>query len=69
MFELATLILKHGDMAHFALFLWACMSSGTVLILIRELSLSNTRLDAFVRELARFNRSYQKEDQSHEKIY
>jgi hypothetical protein len=62
MLELATLILERGDMAHFALFLWACVSSSTVLILIRELSLTNTRLDVFVRELARFNRSYQKGD-------
>jgi hypothetical protein len=62
MYELITLILEHGDMAHFALLLWASVSSGTVLILIRELSLTNTRLDLFVRELARFNRSYHKED-------
>jgi hypothetical protein len=49
-------ILQRGDLAHLALFLWACVASAQAHIATRELSESTRRLDAFVRELSRFNR-------------
>lgn len=48
-------ILKRGDLAHLALFLWACGASGLLLLTIRELFKLNRRYDGFVRELSRFN--------------
>lgn len=48
-------ILTRGDLAHLALFLWACAASGLLLITIRELFSLHRRYDAFVRELNRFN--------------
>jgi|GEM_PF-5832654 len=43
-----------------ALFLWASGSSGLLLLTLRELFAANARFDAFVRELARFNRRIKK---------
>lgn len=56
-------VLARGDLAHLALFLWACGASALVFQLVRELAESNRRFDAFVRELARFNNRFEK-DQS-----
>ncbi len=49
-------ILERGDLAHLALFLWACAATAQAYFALRELSEATRRLDAFVRELARFNR-------------
>ena len=49
-------IIERGDLAHLALFLWAAGSSGLLLWTLKELAAANRRFDAFVRELARFNR-------------
>jgi hypothetical protein len=49
-------ILQRGDLAHLALFLWACVATAQAHMAMREVSEATRRLDAFVRELARFNR-------------
>ena len=51
-------IVAKGDLAHLALFLWACGASALVRIVLRDLARSNERFDDFVRELARFNRRH-----------
>lgn len=56
-------IIERGDLAHLALFLWAAGASILLVLTLRELSSANQRFDAFVRELARFNRRH-KEDMS-----
>lgn len=48
-------ILKRGDLAHLALFLWAGGASSLLFMAFRELAAAQRRFDAFVRELARFN--------------
>ncbi len=49
-------IIERGDLAHLELFLWASGASGLLVWVLRELAASNRRFDAFVREIARFNR-------------
>jgi hypothetical protein len=49
-------IISRGDLAHLALFLWASGASGLLALSLRESFAANRRFDAFVRELARFNR-------------
>lgn len=49
-------VIERGDLAHLALFLWACAATAQAWHALRELSDATKRLDAFVRELARFNR-------------
>lgn len=56
MSDILNAILERGDLAHLALFLWACVASMQAHISQREMSEATRRLDAFVRELARFNR-------------
>ncbi|WP_166141506.1 hypothetical protein [Methylosinus sp. RM1] len=58
MSEIVTSIIERGDLAHLALFLWASAATLFALRALRELGRSTGRLDAFVRELARFNRRY-----------
>lgn len=58
MTEIVTSIIERGDLAHLALFLWASAATAFALRALRELGGSTRRLDAFVRELARFNRRY-----------
>ncbi|CAN2534070.1 MAG TPA: hypothetical protein VIF40_08005 [Methylosinus sp.] len=58
MSEIVTSIIERGDLAHLALFLWASAATLFALRALRELGRSTQRLDAFVRELARFNRRY-----------
>ena len=55
-------IIARGDLAHLALFLWACGASALVVSVLRDLARSNQRFDDFVRELARFNRRHSEED-------
>jgi hypothetical protein len=55
-------IVARGDLAHLALFLWACGASALVVVVLRDLAGSNKRFDDFVRELARFNRRHSEED-------
>jgi hypothetical protein len=58
MSDVAGHIAERGDLAHLALFLWATGATGLLGFLVRELAAANRRFDAFVRELARFNRTY-----------
>ena len=58
MSEIVTSIIERGDLAHLALFLWACAASAQAYLTMRELGESTRRFDAFVRELARFNRRF-----------
>jgi ABC-type proline/glycine betaine transport system permease subunit len=51
---------ERGDLAHLALFLWASASSALLALTLRELFTANARFDAFVRELAKFNRRVRK---------
>lgn len=51
---------ERGDLAHLALFLWASASSALLALTLREFFAANARFDAFVRELARFNRRSKK---------
>jgi hypothetical protein len=55
-------VIAKGDLAHLALFLWACGASALVRIVLCDLSRSNERFDDFVRELARFNRRHHSGD-------
>ena len=55
-------VIAKGDLAHLALFLWACGASALVRIVLRDLARSNERFDDFVRELARFNRRHSGDD-------
>jgi hypothetical protein len=56
MSDILNAILERGDLAHLSLFLWACAATAQAYLALRELSEATRRLDAFVRELARFNR-------------
>ena len=58
MSELLQQFVERGDLAHLALFLWASAASGFLGFVMRELASANRRFDAFVRELARFNRKH-----------
>ncbi len=58
MTEFARQFIERGDLAHLALFLWASAASGFLAFVTRELAGANRRFDAFVRELARFNRKH-----------
>lgn len=60
MSSLIRIFTERGDLAHLALFLWASASSTLLLLTLRELFAANARFDAFVRELARFNRRSKK---------
>ncbi len=55
-------IIARGDLAHLALFLWAAGASTLLALSLREAALANRRFDAFVRELARFNRRHAGDD-------
>jgi hypothetical protein len=49
-------IIARGDLAHLVLFLWASGACGVIVHLLRENAAANRRFEAFVREIARFNR-------------
>jgi hypothetical protein len=54
----AEAIVARGDLAHLALFAWACGASALVVLTMRDLATANRRFDDFVRELALFNRRH-----------
>jgi hypothetical protein len=58
MSDLVVTFAERGDLAHLALFLWASAASGLALMALRELFASIRRFDDFVRELARFNDTF-----------
>jgi ABC-type proline/glycine betaine transport system permease subunit len=47
-----------GDLAHLALLLWAVSASAAAGYALRELAAATRRFDDFVRELARFNDTF-----------
>lgn len=59
--DILTTFLTRGDLAHLALLVWAAGSSWLLRMVLRDLSAANRRFDDFVRELARFNRTYEEE--------
>ena len=56
MSDLIRIFTERGDLAHLALLLWASAASAALYLTLRELAAASRRFDAFVRELARFNR-------------
>lgn len=56
--EVTKSIIERGDLAHLALFLWAASASFLVLLLLRELKLSNRRFSDFVSEIERLNQIF-----------
>lgn len=56
MSEIVQSIIERGDLAHLALFLWACAATAQARAALKALSEAARRLDDFVRELSRFNR-------------
>jgi hypothetical protein len=58
MSDLTQTFAERGDLAHLALFLWASSASALAIFALRELTASMRRFDDFVRELARFNKTF-----------
>jgi hypothetical protein len=58
MSDLTQTFAERGDLAHLALFLWASSASALAFFALRELTASMRRFDDFVRELARFNKTF-----------
>jgi hypothetical protein len=58
MSDLIRIFSERGDLAHLALLLWAACASAFALLALRELAASARRFDDFVRELARFNDTF-----------
>jgi hypothetical protein len=58
MSDLIRIFSERGDLAHLALLLWAASASALALFALRELAASVRRFDDFVRELARFNDTF-----------
>jgi hypothetical protein len=58
MTELIRTFSERGDLAHLALLLWAGSASALAAFALRELAASVRRFDDFVRELARFNDTF-----------
>ena len=52
---------ERGDLAHLALFMWASGASALLWRALKELVAANKRFDEFVRELARFNARFQRD--------
>ncbi|GGK29870.1 hypothetical protein [Salinarimonas ramus] len=60
--RLLAAVATRGDLAHLALLAWALAASFFALLLLREAAQASRRFDAFVRELARFNRRFSGDD-------
>jgi hypothetical protein len=56
--ELIAIFAGRGDLAHLALLLWASSASALCALALRELGAASRRFDEFVRELARFNDTF-----------
>lgn len=50
--------IQRGDLAHVALFLWACGASALLVWVLRELTNAHRRYEQFVAELARLNKLF-----------
>jgi hypothetical protein len=58
MSDLIDIFAARGDLAHGALLLWALLASALAWFALRELAQAARRFDDFVRELARFNDTF-----------
>jgi hypothetical protein len=58
MSELIDIFAARGDLAHVALLLWALSASALAWFALRELAQAARRFDDFVREIARFNDTF-----------
>ncbi|HWM83705.1 MAG TPA: hypothetical protein VNQ56_16725 [Pseudolabrys sp.] len=58
MSDLIDIFAARGDLAHVALLLWALTASALAWFALRELAQAARRFDDFVRELARFNDTF-----------
>ena len=56
--QITEAVIRRGDLAHLALFVWASGASALLVMTLRDLSTANRRFDDFVRELAHFNRRH-----------
>jgi hypothetical protein len=56
--QITEAVISRGDLAHLALFVWASGASALLAMTIRDLFAAHRRFDAFVRELALFNRRH-----------
>jgi hypothetical protein len=63
--ELIATFRERGDLAHLALFLWATSASALAAFALRELAAASRRFDDFVRELARFDETFNVPDAVH----
>jgi hypothetical protein len=59
--ELITIFNTRGDLAHVAALLWALSATALAWFSLRELAAASRRFDDFVRELARFNELFRKQ--------
>jgi hypothetical protein len=59
--DLIVTFAERGDLAHLALLLWAGSASALAGFALRELAASMRRFDDFVRELARFNDTFDRQ--------
>jgi hypothetical protein len=60
--EVLTSVIQRGDLAHLALFLWACGASWLLYQTHRAHIEATRRFDDFVRALANFNNRYSGDD-------
>jgi len=58
MSELIDIFAARGDLAHLALLAWALTASALAWFALREVAQAARRFDDFVRELARFNDTF-----------
>jgi ABC-type proline/glycine betaine transport system permease subunit len=56
--QIAEAVIRRGDLAHLALFVWASGASALLAMTLRDLFAANRRFDEFVRELSLFNRRH-----------
>jgi hypothetical protein len=56
--QITEAVIRRGDLAHLALFVWASGASALLAMTLRDLFAANRRFDAFVRELSLFNRRH-----------
>jgi hypothetical protein len=61
--QIADAVIRRGDLAHLALFVWASGASALLAMTLRDLFAANRRFDAFVRELTLFNRRHSGDSQ------
>lgn len=58
MFDMAADVFRHGDLAHFALFLWASGASSLLVWSLKEQASANRRFNGFVQEIAKLNQIF-----------